>query len=194
MKCVAFLLLLLWLLLPLRADQDILINSNFSDGHSHWEGDAKDVDTGDLTSDTQTAGAVIHLKKDKWTKIYQLFTVRNKKLYYTVSFQLSNDFKIAPRSEGDYSRADLGDVPGLMYQAQMSESSFTLMIRGGENFTQTSLNPDVSKLGKSQTLTGRVNPYVIDVESVFLIVFPPGQGTVTLTQASLSSTDPNAQP
>jgi len=194
MKSIACLLLLLCLFLPLRADQDILINSNFSDGHSHWEGDAKDVDTGDLTSDTQPAGAVIHLKKDKWTKIYQLFTVRDKKLYYTVTFQLSNDFKIAPPSEGDYSRADLGDVPGLMYRAQLSESIFTLMIRGGDNFAEASLIPDKSKLGKSQTLTGRVNPYAIDVESVFLIVFPPGQGTVTLTQASLSNTDPNAQP
>ena len=190
MKSIAPLLLLLLLLLPLRADQDILVNSNFTDGHGHWQGDAKDNDTGDLSSDTPPPGAVIHLKKDKWTKIYQLFDIRDKKLFYTVSFKLSDDFKFAGN---DYSRADLGDVPGLIFQEQLSENRFTLMIQGGFNFTETQLTPNVSKGTQSQTLTGRINPDSVGAQACFLIAFPPGEGSVTLTQVSLSNTDPNAQ-
>jgi hypothetical protein len=194
MTSIARLLLLLLLLSPLRADQDILVNSGFTDGHGHWQGDAKDVDTGDLSSDTPPPGAVVHLKKDKWTKIYQLFTIRDKKLFYTISFKLSDDFKIATTQGGDYSRADLGDIPGSMFQWELSESSFTLLIQGGDNYQETQLRPNLSKLGQSQTLTGHINPDTLGVQAVFLLVFPPGEGTVTLTQASLSNVDPNAQP
>ena len=191
MKSIAPILLLLLLLLPLRADQDILVNSSFTGGHGHWEGDAKDVDTGDISSDTPPPGAVIHLKKDKWTKIYQLFTVRDKKLYYTVSFKLSDDFKF---SDNGYSRADLGDTPGMFFQESFSENAFTMMIQGGDNFREIQLTPDSSKLGQSQTLSGRINPDNVGVQSSFIIIFPPGEGTVTLTQVSLTNVDPNAQP
>ena len=197
MKCIARFLLLVLLLSPLRADQDILVNSNFSDGHGHWQGDAKDVDTGDLSSDTPPPGAVIQLKKDKWTKIYQLFTVRDKKLYYTVSFKLSEDFKFEAGDSGggnNYTRADLGDVPGLMFQMQLSENRFTLLVQGGDNFVETPLSPNLSKPGQSQTLTGRINPYTVGAQSCFVIAIPPGEGTVTFTQVSLSATDPSNQP
>ena len=193
MKCIAPVLLLLLLLLPLRADQDILVNSNFTGGHGHWEGDAKDVDTGDLSSDTPPPGAVIHLKKDKWTKMYQLFTVRDHKLYYTVTFQLSNDFKLGSQ-DGDYVTADLGDVPGLDFQWRLPENSFSLLIRGGDNWTDRLLEPNMSKLGQAQTITGHLNDLHTDVQSCFLITLPPGEGTVTFTQVSLSTTDPSAQP
>jgi hypothetical protein len=195
MKSIARLLLLVLLLSPLRADQDILVNSNFTEGHGHWQGDAKDVDTGDLSSDTPPPGAVVHLKKDKWTKIYQLFTVRDKKLFYTVSFKLSDDFKMGDGSRSnDYSRADLGDVPGLMFQEQLSESRFTLLIQGGDNYEESPLTPNLAKIGQSQTLTGRINPYVVGAQSCFVIAIPPGEGTVTFTQVSLSATDPSNQP
>jgi hypothetical protein len=197
MKCIARFLLLVLLLSPLRADQDILVNSNFSDGHGHWQGDAKDVETGDLSSDTPPPGAVVQLKKDKWTKIYQLFTVRDKRLYYTVTFKLSEDFKFdagGGNGGNDYVRADLGDVPGLMFQYQLSENRFTLLVQGGDNFEETPITPNLGKIGQSQTLTGRINPYTVGAQSCFVIAIPPGEGTVTFTQVSLSNVDPNAQP
>ncbi|HEY8943889.1 MAG TPA: hypothetical protein VIM73_06500, partial [Polyangiaceae bacterium] len=190
MKSIAPFLLLLLLLLPLRADKDILVNSSFTDGHAHWQGDAKDVETGDLSSDTPPPGAVIHLKKDKWTRMFQLFTIRDKSLFYKVSFKLSDDFKIPQPHGNDYVRADLGDVPGLMFQEELSDSAFTLMVQGGDNFQETTIRPDATKLDQSQTFTGRINPYTTGVQAVFIIVFPPGEGTVTLSQASLSYTDP----
>jgi hypothetical protein len=197
MKSIARLLLLLLLLLPLRADQDILVNSNFSDGHGHWQGDVKDVESGDLSSDTPPPGGVIHLKKDKWTKIYQLFTVRDKKLFYTVTFKLSDDFKFTAGAESgssDYTRADLGDVPGLMFQYQLSDNRFSLLMQGGDNFDERPLMADMSKLNQPQTITGHLNPYAVGAQSCLVIAIPPGEGTVTFTQISLSNTDPSTQP
>jgi len=193
MKQIAFALLLLVSLWPLHADSDILVNSTFSDGHSHWQGDAKDIDSGDLGSDTPAPGAIVQLKKDKWTKVYQLFTVRDQKLFYTVSFKTSNDYKLASR-ESDYAPADLGDIPGIAWQWSLPANCWSIMIQGGDNYTQKELQPSPVKLGQPQTLSGHFIFQATDVECVFVLAFPPGEGSVTLTTVSLSKTDPDAQP
>ncbi len=195
MKSIALVLLLSLALCPLRADTNILVNSNFADGHAHWGPDAKDLDSGDLgASGNPQPGAIINLKKDKWSKIYQMFTVRDHKLYYTVTFQLSTDYKLNSQSSDDSSAADLGDVPGIDMQWHLPERYWSMLIQGGENFSEYMLRPDLSKRGQSQTLTGHLSDLHTDVESDFVIAFPPGEGSITLTNVSLSNVDPNAQP
>ena len=97
MKTVAFALLVLACVTTLRAD--ILVNSGFTDGRAHWKGDAQPLDQSDLSSPTTSPGVIITLKKDKWTKIYQVFTTSEKKLRYSVSFKLSSDtvWTLTPR-------------------------------------------------------------------------------------------------
>jgi hypothetical protein len=194
MKNLAFALILLICAWPLHADTNILVNSTFADGHAHWGPDAKDIDSGDLGASSTPAGAVVQLKKDKWTKIYQVFTVRDKKLYYTITFQLSNDYKLGSQDSKDHSNADLGDIPGIMWQWSLPEHCWSMLIQGGDNYTQDDLEPDRSKLGQSQTLSGHLNDLHTDVESVFLLAFPPGEGSITFSTVSLSNVDPNAQP
>jgi hypothetical protein len=193
MKKILGILLLLVCLGPLRADSDALANSNFTNGHASWQGDAQDVGSGDLGSDSTANGAIIHLKKDKWTKIYQVFPVRAHKMFYSITYQLSNDFKFAA-SDSDYVTADLGDIPGYDFQWHLPENCLTLMIQGGDNYEERRLNLDMSKLGQTQTFSGHFPDLHSDVDSVFLIAIPPGEGSVTLTTASLTKADPNAQP
>ena len=188
-------LLLLLGILPLRAD--ILVNGNFADGHAHWKGDIQDTDAGDSASlsganSGAAAGVTINLKKDKWTKIYQSFTARNEKLF-TITFQLSADYKLSSRNADDTSSADFSDVPGIYMMWSMSERFWNLLVSGG-SFANKILEPDTKKMGQQQTLTGRVSDLNTDTDSVFLLAFPPGEGSVTLFNIALSPNDPNADP
>jgi hypothetical protein len=194
MKRAALILFVLACTLPLRAD--ILVNSNFTDGRAHWRGDAKDLDTsGDLSNPSLQGGVIITLKKDKWSKVFQTFPVRNAKLYYTITFKLSPDYKIAPRlgtGSDAFSSADLTDVPGRM-SGDFDENAWHLIVRNTGSPWEASfqmLYPDPSK-PSPQTLTGRVGELPTDTEAVLLLLIPPGEGSVTLLKVSLSPNDPN---
>jgi hypothetical protein len=207
MKRTALALLMLASLCSLRADTDILVNSDFSDGRAHWKGDVQDPDTGgssDLGASTDlgassdsssgnTAGVVIKLKQDQWTKIFQNFTVRSPKLFYTVTYKLSADYKQESTSYQDTSSADFGDVPGINGTWDLCERYWYLMLPGG-NFPTRMLQPDLRKKGQQMTLTGHLNGLTTDFETSLLLAFPPGQGTVTLYKVQLTNTDPNADP
>ena len=192
--------LLLWLCLwPLHADQDILVNSNFADGRAHWKGDAQDPDAGDVatlgepSSGDSGGSAIIKLNSDKWTKLYQVFVPREKKLFYTITFQLSGDYKLPSQNNSDTSMADFGDVDAINAQWTLPEQYWSLIVTGGMT-PQLALQPDLSKKNKKQTLSGRLTDLSPGLESVFLIAFPPGNGTVTFYTVALSKDDPNAQP
>jgi hypothetical protein len=189
-------LLVLACLFPLRAD--ILVNGNFADGRAHWKGDLQDADAINSASlstsgSSNSGGVVVQLKKDKWTKIYQTFTIRDPKLYYSVTFQLSDDYKLSSHDAQDYSSIDLGDVPGFNFGWSMSERYWGLLVGGGSYSTKF-LMPNAHKTGDQQTLTGRLNDLTTDSDAVLVLAFPPGEGSVTLYSISLSATDPNANP
>ena len=189
-------LLLLTCILPLQAD--ILANSNFADGRAHWKGDAQDAETADSHNlarapSGNSAGVVIKLQKDKWNKIYQNLTLRDAKLLFTITFQLSADYKLTSQNNDDRSAADFSDVPEINKPRILPEQYWRFIMAGGSNVTRT-LQPDLTKKGQQQTLSGRFSDLTINSEAVFLIAFPPGKGSVTLYNVSLSATDPNAEP
>ncbi len=180
----------------MRADQDILANSNFSDGKAHWKGDVEDPDTNDLSTLGEPgagAGAVVKLNKD-WTKMYQVFVPPTKKLYYTVTFQLSADYKLTNQNNNDTSMADFGNVDAIGFQWTLPEQYWSLIISGNWMSNTLMLRPNLSKKGQKQTLTGHVTDLTPQVETALLIAFPPGEGSVTFYNCSLSKDDPNAQP
>lgn len=193
MKRIACALLLSACFVPLHADSAILVNSSFADGRAHWGGDAKDPDSADsaalsMSGSGNSGGVIIALKKDKWTKIYQTFTVRSKKLYYTITFQLSDDYKLSETSS-DYTQADLGDIPGMTWQWPLPENAWSVVVDGGA-FAQKIIQPDLSKKADQQTVSGHLSELSTDLNAVFVLAFPPGEGTVTLHKVALSNTDP----
>jgi hypothetical protein len=177
--------------ISLRAD--ILANSGFADGRAHWKGDAKDVNTDNLGAGSQV-GVTITLKKDKWTKIYQMFTTHEKKVQYSISFTLSSDYHVEhDSSEGSSSimgpSAGLQDIDG-MYPLYLStySTSWVLIVQqfgsGGSSFIY--LRPD-TKNADSQTLTGKIRGFTDSTdEKILVLAFPPGEGSITLTNVSLS--------
>ncbi len=176
--------------ISLRAD--ILANSAFTDGRAHWKGDAKDINTDNLGAGSQV-GITVTLKKDKWTKIYQTFTTREKRVQYSISFTLSSDYHVEHDSaEGSSSimgpSAGLDDIEG-MYPLYLStySTSWVLIVQqfgsGGSSFIY--LRPDPKNVD-SQTLTGKIRGLTDDDEKIIVLAFPPGEGSITLTNVSLS--------
>jgi hypothetical protein len=140
---------------------------------------------------TQSPGVVIKLKPDKWSKIYQTFNNRAPVLYYTVSCKLSDDYAL--RDKGT-SSPDFGDLPTDYMPWPLLENSWHIFVSGAGFFETTRmLKPDAHKTD-TQTMTGRIADLKDVDEAVFTIFFPPGSGSITLLNVSLSPTDPAAGP
>jgi hypothetical protein len=191
MKTIACALLVLACLVPLRAD--ILVNSDFTDGRAHWKGDAQPLDMSDLSSPTTPAGVTITLKKDKWTKLYQVFTTKEKKLRYSVTFKLSSDYSVEEETSDGSSGGMMSPSPGLndiegMYPLYLSPWRAKWVIVpydiGEGSSTYIFLTPDLQK-PDAQTLTGTIRGFNGDDEKILLLAFPPGEGSVTLLNLSL---------
>ena len=193
MKRVVFTLLIVASLISLRAD--ILVNGNFADGRAHWKGDAQPLDQSDLSSPSTTAGVTITLKKDKWTKIYQFFTSKERKLRYSITFKLSDDYNVdqdtSPNSSDSISfrTPGLDDIEGMFPFFLSARGGRWVLIpyEAGAGWSDVYLSPDTKK-SDSQTLTGEIRGFNDNNgtnERLFLLAFPPGEGTITLSNITL---------
>jgi hypothetical protein len=162
---------------------DILANGNFDNGSAHWDGDR-------LTN-TDATDLVIPLKKDNWTKISQTFNTRETCLKLSVTFSLSEDSTMLPKnSTVEFYLTDgvVKDVTGIRLQQTTAK-----MPRGG--FAAFILDPtanllDSSILGSaptthSQPSQGFFYHLTPHEQKTFYLCFPPGDGTVTLTNITL---------
>jgi hypothetical protein len=137
----------------------------------------------------------ITLKRDKWTKIYQSFTTREKKLYCSITFTLSSDYQVEHDSEPPISGLSLipglDDIPGVRIYDGSSDGSWMLTFAQGWWTSPYFLHPDEKKKDP-QTLTGllRLNTDA-DTEMYLILAFPPGEGAITITNISLSPDNPN---
>src|SRR5258708_38830555 len=112
MKGFLFALLTLASMISLQAD--ILANGNFTNGRAHWKGDAQDLDpSSSLPNLSAQGGVTITLKKDKWTKLYQTFTTRERKLHYSITCTLSPDYQPDQGSQPTIPGAFANPTPGL---------------------------------------------------------------------------------
>jgi len=194
MKAVVFALIVLVFMIPLQAD--ILVNGDFADGHAHWKGDAKDPDpnSGDLSNPTPLAGVTITLRKDKWTKIYQYFTTREKKLHYSITFTLSSDYKPdrdQPRNAGFAPTPGLDDIIGVpIYYGDPGGDWMCILAQAGMGSSSFPIHPNPKKTDP-QTFRGvlRGAPGEDPLDMTLVFAFPPGQGTITLTSISMTGGD-----
>jgi hypothetical protein len=181
-------------MIPLRAD--ILVNGNFADGRAHWKGDAKDIDTNNTSAGTQP-GVTITLNKDKWTKIYQTFNTHAKNVRYSITFTLSPDYQVQQDSYNAGSGTMSGPTPGLddiegmpYLYGYSYNGGWMLIVRefGGWGSGSLYPRPDPKKTD-SQTLTGEIRGLTENAGKIILLAFPRGEGTITLTNISLTAED-----
>jgi hypothetical protein len=182
-------------ILSLKADT--LVNGNFAEGRAHWKGDAKECPAADIPNSLSggsplSGGVVIDLKKNTWTKIYQVFPVHETQLYYNINFKLSDDYKIATPEEAPKSDTpDLSDLPiGQGRTWLLQRSHWTLVVTSLDHGLANDPGLQPKPGSGPQNLTGKLNPLLKQGDAVFLILFPPGEGSVTLYNISLSTNPP----
>jgi hypothetical protein len=169
----------------LRAD-DILLNGNFTDGKTHWHGDGDSPDTG--------GRLVITLKPDKWTVVYQNFSFDSSELQLKLTYALSDDCTLA-KGSGDKLVTPLTSL-GLEEATGMANNIFNvtlprrtawmvLLVGGGmmESEEPVFLRRDAKDPRTFITTLSEWNGKFIN--DALCLAFPPGQGTVTLTDVEL---------
>lgn len=221
MKSINFLLFAIGLVLPLRA-QEILKNSDFSDGSTYWHGDAKTAgseETTDLISDATASakGIVVELHSGGWTKVVQEIrgykaTGRASQLVLTIVYQTSPDFKLSTH-DSDYvnigSRLGFDGATLTVSQGQLiafidevPQNRVSSSSSGGYNnytvypdqISGTSFLPSTE--AKQQTFTTPVTVPNANPDSYpsFCLGLPPGSGTVTILKISVAPASPDSVP
>jgi len=172
MKSLTFLLFAVALALPLHA-QEILKNSDFSDGATYWHGDAKPAgteDATDLISDAAASakGIVVELHSGGWTKVTQ--EIRGYKspvhdgqigahLMLTIVYQTSPDFNLSTHAS-DY--VNVG--------SQLGFGGADLRPHPGE---LVAFIDDAPEVRVSVTPMGGVNNYAVHLDNVAGTSFIP---------------------
>jgi hypothetical protein len=213
MKSLAFLLFALALAVPLHA-QEILKNSDFSDGATYWHGDAKPAgteDSTDLISDPASSakGIVVELHSGGWTKVVQEIrgyksNGRASQLMLTIVYQTSPDFKLSTH-DSDYVHigAELGfegasltvqqgqliafidEVPQNRVSAS-SSGGYTNYTVYSDPISGASFLPSTE--AKQHTFTSPISVPHANPDSYpsFCLGLPPGSGTITILKISVA--------
>jgi hypothetical protein len=172
--------------LTLRAD--ILANGDFSDGTAHWKGDAT---PGDLASAgfMMSPGVVIELNDSKWTKISQDFDTQENELQFSITYQTSPDCAFS-EIKSKVNR-DISQIIGLRLKkgnpiVLPEEAWMVILVDYAKNLvTSFAIKPVLGASGR-QTVTGTIPRLEAHENKTLYLAFPPGQGSVTLTNVSLA--------
>jgi hypothetical protein len=171
----------------IQADDDIILNGNFSDGKTHWHGDGDVPDLG--------GSLVITLKPDKWTVVYQDFSAEATQVRLKITYSYSDDCTLATKRSPDQLVPPL-DALGLEQATGMENSigsfnlpgsaSWMVLIASGGRFRgEHPVYPGTNETNPrtfSTTLTEWTRQF--DREDLCL-AFPPGTGTVTITEVKV---------
>jgi hypothetical protein len=175
--------------LTLRAD--ILANGDFSDGTAHWKGDATPGDPASAGL-MMSPGVVIELNDSKWTKISQEFDTQENELSFSITYQTSSDCAFST-AKSKMSR-DISQIIGLQLKkgnpmVLPQDSWMVILVDYAKNLvTYFAVKPVLGAPGL-QTVTGTIPRLEAHEDKTLYLAFPPGQGSVTLTNISLSPVD-----
>jgi hypothetical protein len=168
--------------LTLRAD--ILVNGDFSNGRASWAGDAAPESSSSL---------IINLDEKHWTKVSQTFNTHENELNFSVTFQLS------PGGEFSKGKSKInGEVSHIIgrklkkgHPLTLPKNSWVLILADyAKELVTTVAIPSKSGVTDAQTVTGTIPRLEAHEEKTLFLAFPPGHGTVTLSNISLTPTHP----
>jgi hypothetical protein len=171
---------------------DILLNGDFSDGKTHWHGSGEMTDSG--------GALVITLNPDKWTALAQRFNAEAGALKLKITYSLSDDCTlgktgdklIAPLTPSGLEEA-CGVENNIFNVTQAKSELWTvLVVSGGMVVSEDSVahfnsHDSSSDLSGDKTFTADLSAWFGHFVDCYLcLCFPPGQGTVTLTDVGLT--------
>ena len=161
----------------LRAD--LLKNEKFKEGKAPWKGDVQDLPA--ALGQAAPSGVLIKLKKDKWVRMYQTFKKSSKFLGYTITYQLSTDYKLlfAAKSSVNFPEFRALDAP---------EDRWLLSLGQNRGWYSDYLKPSAD-LSAPVTMIGTVPGPDNVGECTIGLAFPPGEGTITFLEFSIVTRD-----
>jgi hypothetical protein len=185
MKRLACLLLLLFTALEARADF-WLTNGDFSDGASHWYGDARwpsdfaPPDPFTKADPFTSQGMILELKPERWMKEFQDFKGKSPDGILKISYILSpglnfstnaDDYKNMPDKIGwdAWKAFDTPPNDWVVFVSEMEQ-------RHGEYYL---IAPQMGST-KEQTISMPLHGMTPWSPKTIAIAFPPGDGTVVI--------------
>lgn len=174
---------------PVLADTNLLKNGNFENGINHWEGDCHtpDSSTFDPSVTAPASGVVVKLRHSDWTQVTQDFDGKVGIYRLSVTYTVSPGLKFSDRPD------DYINVPGKLGYSRLRAftghlGNWVAIVNdlGAMHYTYWDITPKIDAPG-AQTLTLRVQLDSNDDEKKgFYLVFPPGDGFITLQNISLT--------
>jgi len=191
MKKLACLLALVLLPLLIRAD-DWLANGDFSDGISHWYGEAKapadfaPPDPFTKADPLTSQGMIVPLSGGVWKKVSQDFKGKSANGILTVSYVLSPDLAFSKRPD-DYQ--NMPDKIGYDHWVAFNTPPDSWVIFVSELEQEKGayyvIQPEIGST-KEQTFTASLKDMTPWSPKTICLAFPPGAGTIVLHKVEIS--------
>jgi hypothetical protein len=168
-------------------DANVLKNGDFSNGINHWEGDCHTPDsTSDLSlGSTPTTGVIVKLHGSDWSKVTQDFESKIGEFLLSITYSVSPDLKFSTRPD------DYINVPSLLkfsrlkpFDAEPGKWVIIINDLGAMRYTYWQIMPK-NDPSAAQTVTCTVHVDSDDGDKGFYLIFPPGDGSITLKNISL---------
>jgi len=192
MKKLALVFLLVATLPLLHAD-NVLKNSDFTDGALNWHGDGRSP--ADLKSDAALdasvnygdKGLVIVLKPHTWTKVVQEFKTRSSAVTLNLSYKLMPNTSFSAKDE-DYDNVphSIGFEAWAPFKGKKGGWMFMLSDFTKARIFFNTIMPNFSATDQ-QPVTDTFGSLVPEDEKTLCLTFPPGTGAVILLHVSLDT-------
>jgi hypothetical protein len=204
MKKLALLLLLAGSATALADDSsgNLLQNGDFSSGLSEWEGDCHTFDSSDAdappdlsaspttsANPAATQGVFVKLRHDDWTKMTQDFDGKAGQYLLTITYSFASDAKLST-SPDDYANIPASTGMSRFRAFSSTPGKWVVIIcdLGAMHFYYWEIPPQAQPGATGpQTFTTQVRLASDDEEKkAVCLVFPPGEGLVTIKNVSLA--------
>lgn len=190
MKTLALLLLLAGGTAAL-ADTDLLTNSDFSDGISHWEGDCHTAG-GSLDDSGATTGVVVKMRSGEWTKINQDFEGKTGDYVLAITYSVTPGASLSQRAD-DYTNVPLKMELSSLSPIDVPTGKWCVMVvdTGIHRYHYWTIIPNLAPSGThTLKLAVELNSGE-DFKKGFFLGFPPGEGSINIQSITLLPAHPS---
>jgi hypothetical protein len=163
---------------------ELLQNSDFSSGLTHWSGDVRPLNVA-LNTPQTSSGAAVELL-DSWSKMNQDFQADKGTYTFSVMFTL------APGATFSSNEKDYRKIPGKLgftafkeFRAPVGDWVIFVTDVDTRHFFHCQVKPSTSD-STVQTVTGTIDLEGGNDDQTFCLAFPPGHGVITLQKISLT--------
>ena len=195
MKSVAYILLVLLLAIPLRAQSgdNWIENGDFTDGINHWYGGGRSPadfanDNPLSSNDPLTSkGLIMPLRPGSWTKVAQDFKGKVSDGILTITYKVSPDFAFSTKPEDYQNMPDkIGYDAWRAFDTPPGKWIIFLSDFGSNHGTYYELD---AKAGSDavQTYRARIKGMTPFENKTITLAFPPGNGTLVVLSVSMNN-------